>query len=124
MSEYVKSIEVERDDKGVASNHREDATSRNTYIQYQTVISANKNDGFCVSSLVCGLVGLIFFWWPVLGITGGVLGLILGLAGISKVNRDSTLAGKGMAVAGLALGSAALFFSIILLAWALFLETG
>lgn len=60
-----------------------------------------KNDGFAIASLVLGIIGLVFFWFPVCSI----LAIIFAAISISRINKsDGQLTGKGMAIAGLVLG--------------------
>jgi hypothetical protein len=57
-----------------------------------------QGNGLAVASLVCGLVGLIFF-----GVILGPLAIIFGAIGIGKANQIGGK-GKGLAIAGLVIG--------------------
>lgn len=48
---------------------------------------------------------------------GGAISFALGLIG-SRQSRDRAQRGKGLAIAGMVLGGAALFFSVMVLIWA------
>jgi len=66
-------------------------------------------NGFSVAALVLGIAGI----WPLFGV-GSVLGLIFGLVGLSQIKRSQgTQSGKGMAIAGIILGSIGLLLVII-----------
>lgn len=64
-----------------------------------------------VASLVCGLLGCL--------IVPGVAAVILGIVGIAKT-REPMVKGRGMAVAGLVLGSLGIIASIAAIALSLF----
>lgn len=80
----------------------------------QVVIAQAPTNGVGVAGFVCGLLGLILCWVPVLGLVLGVLGVILGGIGIG-IGRKSG-AGTGLAVAGLVLGIISLVPAILVIA--------
>lgn len=62
-----------------------------------------QSTGFAVTSLVTGIVGLVFAWVPFLGVVLGVIAVTFG--GISlRRGQQGKAGGKGMAVAGLVTG--------------------
>lgn len=63
--------------------------------------------GFCIASLVLGIVALVFFCLWYISIPCGILAIIFGILGIKTVN-------KGMALAGLITGSIGLFISTLI----------
>jgi hypothetical protein len=66
-------------------------------------------NGFAIASLVCGIIGLIIF-----GIILGPLAVIFGGVGLSRANRGAS--GKGLAIAGLVMGTIATIAAIVLIA--------
>lgn len=56
----------------------------------------DRTSGIAVAALICGILGLIFFWIPVVDIGLCLAGLICGIVAIVKQYN-----GKGMAIAGL-----------------------
>ncbi len=70
-----------------------------------------------VAGFVCGLIGLVLFWFPFVGLVLAVLGIALGGSGISAGKRDG--ASTGLAVAGLVLGIIALIPGLFWLLFAL-----
>ncbi len=66
--------------------------------------------GMGVTALVVSLVGWLFFWIPIFGLILPGLGIIFGGIGIAKNN------GKGMAIAGLAMGIIEVLLSLLVLA--------
>jgi 1-acyl-sn-glycerol-3-phosphate acyltransferase len=64
--------------------------------------SPQQGNGLAVAGMVCGIVGLVLFWIPVLGWILAILAIIFSGVGIAKANKGAS--GKGQAVAGLVLG--------------------
>ncbi len=64
--------------------------------------------GFCIASLVLGIVALIFFCLWYISIPCGILAIIFGILGIKSMN-------KGMAIAGLITGSIGLVISTLII---------
>lgn len=71
--------------------------------------SETKKDrkGFCIASLVLGIVAIVFFCVWYLSIPCGILAVIFGILGIKSTN-------KGMAIAGLITGAIGLIVSLII----------
>jgi len=57
--------------------------------------------GLAITSLVLGIIGLIFCWVPILGQLLLIGAIICGAIGLHKIKTDNTLEGKGMAIAGI-----------------------
>lgn len=72
------------------------------------VVEKNKK-GFGITSMVLGIISILFCWSWLLGGTLEILAVVFGIFGIIK-NR-----GKGMAIAGLTCGTVALFITAICL---------
>lgn len=66
-------------------------------------------NGFGVTALVLGIVGIVFSWVPVFGLLLGVLAVIFGAVGYFKARG-------GMAIAGLVLGAITVVIGIIVVA--------
>jgi hypothetical protein len=71
-------------------------------------------NGLGVAGFVLGLLGLLFFWFPPLGIVLSLLGVILGGSGMSAARRNHS--SSGLAIAGLVCGLIGLLLAIIILA--------
>lgn len=74
-----------------------------------TLEATGTNNGFCVASLVLGIIGL-----PALVIViPSVLAIIFGIVGIRQVGsaESATRGGRGMAIAGIVCGSIACFIA-------------
>ena len=78
-----------------------------------TVVVAAPTEPLAIWSLVLSLVGMLGFCCggPVLGIAG----VICGHLGLSKINANPQLQGRGLAMAGLIIG----YFAVV--SWALYL---
>jgi len=63
----------------------------------------NLSQGFAVTSMVLGIVGIVLFWFPFVDLVAPILAVIFGHIGLSKANQG-TAGGRGMAIAGLVLG--------------------
>lgn len=63
--------------------------------------------GFCIASMVLGIVALVFFCAWYISIPCGILAIIFGILGVKTIN-------KGMAIAGLITGSIGLFISTLI----------
>jgi hypothetical protein len=79
----------------------------------QVVMVAAPTEPLAIWSLILSIVGLLGFCCggPVLGIAG----VICGHLGLSKINANPQLQGRGLALAGLIIG----YFSVV--SWALYL---
>lgn len=69
---------------------------------------ANRTSGLAIASLICGFFGVPIF--PV-----ALAALICGIIALTKMSSDSTLKGKGMAIAGTILGGIGLLVTPCLL---------
>jgi hypothetical protein len=75
-----------------------------------TVEAAGSSNGFCVASLVLGIIGLPASCMMLPSLCAVVFGII----GFNQVNNSGgQRAGKGMAIAGIIMGLLGLFFSIM-----------
>ena len=79
--------------------------------QQPVVMQAGRTSGMAITSLVLGIVGLLFN--PL-----SVLAVIFGAVALSQIGKDPTLKGKGMAMAGLILGIVIAAIWIILIIFA------
>lgn len=58
------------------------------------------NPGMAIGGFVVGLIGLLLFWVPFLGVILALIGLVLSVLGMRQANERG--APKGLAIAGLA----------------------
>lgn len=79
-----------------------------------------KNDGLAISSMVLGIVGILFIFVPGLNFIGILCGILAIVFGIISKNRIAAsgekLSGTGMAQAGFILGTITIAIFIITLA--------
>jgi hypothetical protein len=73
---------------------------------YQPLPQATGTNGMAIASLVCSLLGLLC------GI-GSIVGLILGFIALGRINKTGQ-GGRGMAIAGIAIGAISLVLSIVI----------
>jgi hypothetical protein len=71
---------------------------------------ATATNGFAVAALVLGIVAAVFFWTVVLGILLGILAIVFGAVGLSRVTAGAP--SKGLATAGVVLGVVSVIASI------------
>lgn len=83
------------------------------YPSYPIVVPAPRPNGLAVAGFVTGLLGLIFFWVPGLGLILGSLGIILGGVAMSASRKAGS--SNGLAIAGLVLGIISLIPAILVL---------
>ena len=69
-----------------------------------------------VAGLVLGILALVFCWIPFLNWILAILAVIFGAVGTSKANKIGGK-GKGMAIAGLAMGIVGALLGIALVVW-------
>jgi hypothetical protein len=67
-----------------------------------------------VAGFVCGLVGLIFFWIPFLGLIIAALGLVFGILGKRHADQHGGTNG-GLAIAGAILGGLGVAAGILII---------
>src|ERR1700676_2206302 len=67
------------------------------YMPYAAGFRPAQSNGPGIASLVLGIIGVITFWFPFVGFPVSIVGLILAIIGMKRID------GKGFAVAGLVL---------------------
>jgi hypothetical protein len=73
-----------------------------------------RTSGKAIAALVLGIVSVCIAAY--LGVICGVIGLVLGILGMKEVDRNpQAVKGKGMAIAGVVLGSIGIVLQIIFL---------
>lgn len=111
MDEEKKEIiEVEKvNDNENTENMEKGRTEEKEDTQTKEVQEPKKNKkGFCIASMVLGIVALVFFCLWYISIPCGILAIIFGILGLKSVN-------KGMAIAGLVTGSIGLIISTLII---------
>lgn len=61
-------------------------------------------NGPAIGALVCGILGLVLFLVPILGLLLAVVGLVLGIVGVRRA-RDPAVPGRGLSIAGIVTGA-------------------
>jgi hypothetical protein len=69
------------------------------------------SNGIGTAGFVTGLLGLVLFWVPIVGLVLGLLGVVLGGVGISQGRRRG--APTGLAVGGVVLGALAIVLFLV-----------
>ena len=77
-------------------------------------VQMSSSNGMAVTSLVFGILSLLFFWLTLLDLPFIILGVVFGAVGMSESRRH--LPGRGMAIAGLVCSLVTLLPVIILIA--------
>lgn len=72
------------------------------------VVPKEPGPGFGITAMVCGIVGMVLACIPFVGFPLGFIATVFGYLGISRPR------GKGMAIAGLALGICSVVFSVVI----------
>jgi hypothetical protein len=81
--------------------------------------SSPKN-GIGIAAMVVGIVALVLFWIPFLGLVLGIVAVVLGIVGIRKASRGEAT-NKGMAIAGVATGGVATLVGLFVVVVFLFI---
>ncbi|WP_309066473.1 DUF4190 domain-containing protein [Microbacterium sp.] len=85
--------------------------------------AARPTSGLAITSLVCGIAGLVLAWL-IVPFLASVAAIVTGHMALGQMKRRPDLAGKGMAVTGLILGYVAVGLAVIgILGAALLLAT-
>ncbi|MGN8025716.1 DUF4190 domain-containing protein [Microbacterium sp. 22242] len=84
----------------------------------QPYATPKKSNGLALTSLICGIAGLVFFWiaYLILPILASVAAIITGHMALGRIKRDPQLGGKGMAIAGLVMGYVGVLLNLIIAA--------
>lgn len=69
-------------------------------------------NGLGIAGFVCGLMGVLLFWIPLLGVGLAIVGLVLGTVGYTNGGRAG--APTGLALSGAILGGVGLFLFLIM----------
>jgi len=72
---------------------------------------ASGTDGVAVAALIIGILSLLTSWF-VLGGLGGIVALILGIIGLSRVKKNRS-GGRGMAITGIVTGALAMVVAVV-----------
>lgn len=75
-----------------------------------TTVEANgANNGFCVASLVLGIIGL-----PAsVVVVPPLLAIVFGIIGLAQISKNDSAGGRSMAIAGIALGSIGAIIAVV-----------
>jgi len=74
----------------------------------------DKASGLAITAMVLGIVGVVCSWLPGLNFALGIAALVIGIIEFKKIGAGkSSPKGRGMALAGIILGSIAIFAGII-----------
>jgi hypothetical protein len=84
---------------------------------------ARGTDGVAVAAMIVGILALLVSWIPILGAIGGIVALVLGLVGRSRIKKSGA-GGNGMAVTGIATGAVAIVINIAIIAFFVFAGDG
>jgi hypothetical protein len=76
------------------------------YYGYPPIAQARTN-GLAIAALVCGICGFLY-------LVPAILGIVFGAIALRQIRRDST-EGRGMAIAGIAVGAAWLLLVVVLI---------
>jgi hypothetical protein len=72
-------------------------------------------NGMAIAALVLGILGIVLFFIPFVGMIPGILGIVFGAVALRAVKRGG--AGRGMAIAGLVCGAIG---TVICLIWTVY----
>lgn len=70
------------------------------------------NNGMAIGSLIASAAGIPFFFFCFTGIVPALVGIALGIVALNQINTTGQ-AGRGLAIAGIALGAVVSLFTVI-----------
>ena len=110
MDEEKKENQVENENIKIEKIETPKVEKVEEKVEKKVVVEESKKDrkGFCVASMVLGIIALVFFCVWYLSIPCAILAIIFGVLGVKST-------GKGMAIAGLVTGSIGLVVSIFII---------
>lgn len=74
-----------------------------TYAQPYPVAAPRPTSPLAITSLVCGLAGVVLFW-AIIPVLASIAAVITGHMALGQTKRNPALGGRGLAIAGLILG--------------------
>lgn len=80
----------------------------------QPMDMAPTRPGMAIAALVLGIVAIVMFWIPIIGIICGIAAIVTGVMSMRKINAGN-LPGKNMVITGLVTGIIGLIISAITL---------
>lgn len=98
---------MEENKKEIVEIEKTNDTQNTKIEENETKEPKKERKGFCIASLVLGIVAIVFFCIWYISIPCGVLAVIFGILGIKSTN-------KGMAIAGLITGAIGLVVSTVI----------
>lgn len=78
--------------------------------------SKEETSGMAIASLVLGIISLFLGWIPVFGWLIVILAVTFGFLALRSIKEDSSIKGRGLAIAGIILACIPIFFTILLAA--------
>ena len=95
-------------------------------VKAEVVGSEDRPGVMAIVALICGILSVLCHCVPVagsfIGFALSVAAIVLGIIEVRKISRgESSLKGKGMAIAGIILGAVGIVFGII---WAIIIAIG
>lgn len=99
---------MDEEKKEIVEVEKVDNTEETTQETKKVEEPKKNRKGFCITSMVLGIIALVFFCVWYISIPCAILAIIFGILGIKST-------GKGMAIAGLVTGSIGLIVSIAII---------
>ena len=79
----------------------------------QQSVNNNLPNGSAIAGMVCGILSIVLWWFPIVGLVLGIVGTSMSGKALSDISKGIA-DGKGMAIAGLVCGIIGLIASLIL----------
>lgn len=89
------------------------AKQQKSQAEKKSAATTGKTSGFAIASLVLGIFAVLIGWIPFLGWPFIILALVFGIKALGKIKKEN-LQGRGMAIAGIVLGSVGLLIVILM----------
>lgn len=84
-----------------------------TSLQYGAPVAPSTTNGLAISSLITGIVALLFAFIPFVGVISVLIGAVAVVLGVMAKRKVSEVGGGGMATAGIVVGALGALIAII-----------
>ena len=86
-------------------------------------MNENRTANGAIASMVCGIVGIILSWIPIIPIILGIIAIVLSTKARNSIIQTNNLSGEGLAITGLILGILQIVINVLIIILCIFAST-